>query len=404
LQLLGRGPAREHHAGPHAVSRHDLLLPEATDSYVRPPEAAAFTAGARSELVVERVGVCAVRANDDLALAADPCQVAGPGRLDDLPDHPRDAVRAAGVVLEHEAALLAVQGSLEPLHAHVRRWVLGVNSDDVRLAVAGQVPVERLRDVGPCERYPLAVVVRRLRVEVVDVERAFCSAHTGHSAVPPPPGRPPRHRRAGRRRARRDQPVSASATSPRPIPSIQMSLLTATPAWLGQMLPGLRSAGVRAYMVMRLPENPVSAAPARAFGTTGAMRAVLTAILLPEAGLQIVYHGPVTVPTGPDGPDDPACPADVAGPAGAALAAGACGSPPRLRVDAERNRAALLAAAREVFAEQGLEAPLEEVALRAGVGIATLYRRFPNRRQLVAAALVDTFAQYAEAAERALAV
>ena len=201
-----------------------------------------------------------------------------------------------------------------------------------------------------------------------------------------------------------------------------MSLPTATPAWLGHMLPGLRSAGVRAYMVMRLPENAVSAAPARAFGTTGAMRAVLTAILLPEAGLQIVYHGPVTVPTGPDGPDDPAgaadladraaaaglddpaCPADVADPAGAALAAGACGSHRRLRVDAERNRAALLAAAREVFAEQGLEAPLEEVALRAGVGIATLYRRFPNRRQLVAAALVDTFAQYAEAAERALAV
>src|SRR5215510_13867994 len=202
----------------------------------------------------------------------------------------------------------------------------------------------------------------------------------------------------------RDQAVRASATSPRPIPIIQMSLPTATPAWLGHMLPGLRSAGVRAYMVMRLPENAVSAAPARAFGTTGAMRAVLTAILLPEAGLQIVYHGPVTVPTGPDGPDDPACPADVADPAGAALAAGACGSHRRLRVDAERNRAALLAAAREVFAEQGLEAPLEEVALRAGVGIATLYRRFPNRRQLVAAALVDTFAQYAEAAERALAV
>ena len=45
-----------------------------------------------------------------------------------------------------------------------------------------------------------------------------------------------------------------------------------------------------------------------------------------------------------------------------------------------------------------------EIALRAGVGIATLYRRFPNRGQLVAAALVGNFAQYAEAAERALAV
>src|SRR6266498_1487574 len=75
----------------------------------------------------------------------------------------------------------------------------------------------------------------------------------------------------------------------------------------------------------------------------------------------------------------------------------------RLRVDAERNRAAILAAAREVFAEQGLEAPLEEIALRAGVGIATLYRRFPARAQLVAAALIEKVTQYAEAAEQALA-
>ena len=97
-------------------------------------------------------------------------------------------------------------------------------------------------------------------------------------------------------------------------------------------------------------------------------------------------------------------PGDVADPVGAADTAGTCGGHRRLRVDAERNRAALLAAAQEVFAEQGLEAPLEEIALRAGVGIATLYRRFPNRGQLVAAALVSNFAQYAEAAERALAV
>jgi len=43
--------------------------------------------------------------------------------------------------------------------------------------------------------------------------------------------------------------------------------------------------------------------------------------------------------------------------------------------------------ARDVFAEQGLEAPLEAIAARAGVGIATLYRRFPTREKLVAAAL-----------------
>ncbi|HEY6294616.1 MAG TPA: helix-turn-helix domain-containing protein [Streptosporangiaceae bacterium] len=73
-----------------------------------------------------------------------------------------------------------------------------------------------------------------------------------------------------------------------------------------------------------------------------------------------------------------------------------------LRADAARNRAAILAVARDVFAEQGLEAPLEVIAARAGVGIATLYRRFPTREKLVAAALVEKIAQYAQAAEQAL--
>jgi AcrR family transcriptional regulator len=80
--------------------------------------------------------------------------------------------------------------------------------------------------------------------------------------------------------------------------------------------------------------------------------------------------------------------------------AGTGHEPRRLRADAERNRVAILAAAREVFAEHGLEAPLEEIALRAGVGIATLYRRFPDREHLVAAALLDKIAQYAAAAEQ----
>ena len=95
---------------------------------------------------------------------------------------------------------------------------------------------------------------------------------------------------------------------------------------------------------------------------------------------------------------------DPLGLAGQAAPAAVRETPRRLRADAERNRAALLDAARGVFAEQGLEAPLEEIALRAGVGIGTLYRRFPTRTQLVAAALVDKVAQYAEAAEQALAI
>lgn len=55
----------------------------------------------------------------------------------------------------------------------------------------------------------------------------------------------------------------------------------------------------------------------------------------------------------------------------------------RLRADARRNREQIIITAREVFLEQGIHAPLEEIARRAGVGIATLYRRFPDRHTLV---------------------
>jgi AcrR family transcriptional regulator len=60
-------------------------------------------------------------------------------------------------------------------------------------------------------------------------------------------------------------------------------------------------------------------------------------------------------------------------------------SPPSLRADAARNRERILAAAAEVFAERGLEASTAEIAHRAGVGEATLYRRFPTKDDLVAA-------------------
>jgi AcrR family transcriptional regulator len=75
----------------------------------------------------------------------------------------------------------------------------------------------------------------------------------------------------------------------------------------------------------------------------------------------------------------------------------------RARVDAERNRERLLVAARDVFVEQGPEAPLDEIARRAGVGIATLYRRFPDRQALMQAVVMDALASVAEAASRALA-
>lgn len=70
-------------------------------------------------------------------------------------------------------------------------------------------------------------------------------------------------------------------------------------------------------------------------------------------------------------------------------------SPP-LRADARRNRDALLRAARLVFAEQGLEAPLDAIAKEAGVGRATLYRRFPTRDALISAISEDDFEQLVE--------
>jgi AcrR family transcriptional regulator len=74
----------------------------------------------------------------------------------------------------------------------------------------------------------------------------------------------------------------------------------------------------------------------------------------------------------------------------------------RLRADAERNRVALLAAAREVFGEQGLDASLDEIARRARVGNATLYRRFPNRRELIAEVFAGRMNEYVELADHAL--
>ncbi|GAA5012114.1 TetR/AcrR family transcriptional regulator [Streptomyces siamensis] len=59
------------------------------------------------------------------------------------------------------------------------------------------------------------------------------------------------------------------------------------------------------------------------------------------------------------------------------------------RKDAARNYDALLAAAREAFAENGAEASLEDIARRAGVGIGTLYRNFPTRRHLFESVYAD---------------
>jgi AcrR family transcriptional regulator len=74
-----------------------------------------------------------------------------------------------------------------------------------------------------------------------------------------------------------------------------------------------------------------------------------------------------------------------------------------LRADAARNRAAIVATAREVMAEHGLDVPLDEIAKQAGVGNATLYRRFPTRIDLVAAVFADRMFTHADAVDKALA-
>lgn len=60
-----------------------------------------------------------------------------------------------------------------------------------------------------------------------------------------------------------------------------------------------------------------------------------------------------------------------------------------VRADARRNYELLLTAARQAFLEHGAAASLEEIARRAGVGIGTLYRRFPNRQALLEAVYID---------------
>ncbi|MFG1605761.1 TetR/AcrR family transcriptional regulator [Actinoplanes sp. NPDC049265] len=70
----------------------------------------------------------------------------------------------------------------------------------------------------------------------------------------------------------------------------------------------------------------------------------------------------------------------------------------KLRSDARDNRDRIVEAAREAFASDGLDVPMREVARRAGVGLATVYRRFPTKEALLTAA----FAEQMQACERVL--
>ena len=79
-------------------------------------------------------------------------------------------------------------------------------------------------------------------------------------------------------------------------------------------------------------------------------------------------------------------------------------APPReLRADAQRNLARILEAAREVFAEDGIDAPISVIAERAGVGVGTIFRRFPHKDELLAALLEQRGRQLVDAVDLALA-
>ncbi|MFI1362896.1 TetR/AcrR family transcriptional regulator [Streptomyces griseochromogenes] len=75
----------------------------------------------------------------------------------------------------------------------------------------------------------------------------------------------------------------------------------------------------------------------------------------------------------------------------------------RPRADALRNRERIVTAAREMFVEHGPDVPLDEIARRAGVGNATVYRNFPDRDALVREVVCSVMGRTAEAAEQALA-
>jgi AcrR family transcriptional regulator len=73
------------------------------------------------------------------------------------------------------------------------------------------------------------------------------------------------------------------------------------------------------------------------------------------------------------------------------------------RADAERNRSRILAAASELFAQRGLDASMPELAERAGVGVGTLYRAFPDKDHLLGAVMAERLRWLAGEIEAAIA-
>jgi AcrR family transcriptional regulator len=75
-----------------------------------------------------------------------------------------------------------------------------------------------------------------------------------------------------------------------------------------------------------------------------------------------------------------------------------------LRADARRNRAAIVAAARELFAHHGPATPMDDIAAQAGVGVGTLYRHFPTKEALLTELVAEVFRGFTADAVRAQSV
>jgi AcrR family transcriptional regulator len=73
-----------------------------------------------------------------------------------------------------------------------------------------------------------------------------------------------------------------------------------------------------------------------------------------------------------------------------------------MRADARRNREAVLAAAKRLFADQGLEAQMPDVARAAKVGVGTVYRHFATKDELIAALVAERFERLAQQARESL--
>lgn len=117
------------------------------------------------------------------------------------------------------------------------------------------------------------------------------------------------------------------------------------------------------------------------------------------------YPPPEPLEAAPAAAQQPADDASVAEPAtepSEATPAAASSAGP-LRADARHNRDRILAAAARAYAERGLDVPMAAIARRAGVGVATLYRRFPTREALVTEVFTAQLQRCAGVVEAALA-